>query len=46
MEEEEKKAIFFALFKLLDCHLWEDTGVDLIKIYRTKYTEYFDQLID
>ena len=27
MEAEEIKAIFFAIFKLLNCHLWEDQGI-------------------
>lgn len=37
LSDDEKDNVFFAIFKLLNCHLWEDQGIEFIKLYKEKY---------
>lgn len=39
LTESERESLFFAAFRLLNCHLWEDQAVDFIKRYHIKYAQ-------
>jgi hypothetical protein len=43
---EEKEDLFFAIFKLLNCHLFEARALNFIERYRYWWGENFVNLID
>jgi hypothetical protein len=46
LTHEEQRQIFYAIFKLLECHLWQQQAFEFVKIFIEKYEGTFRDEID
>lgn len=46
LTEAEQQAVFFAIFKLLNCHLFEGRALEFIDRFRTWWGQLFVELIN